>query len=220
MIARDLFTCDILPLSPDDTGIIALHWFEEFKVSHLPIVNGSEFIGIISENEIYSSDSFEEPLDKQSLSIQNISVTQSQHVYTVIRLFAEFKLSLLPVLDENDLYLGVITLPGLVENLSAIAAVDNPGGIIVLELNVNDFSLTEIAQIIESNDARLLSLYMKSQPDSLRAELTLKLNKMDIQPIIQTFLRYNYEIKASFFESDYTDNLRDRYNMLMNYLNI
>jgi len=220
MIARDLLTRDILPLSPKDTGLTALHWFEEFKVSHLPLVNGQELLGVISESDVYDADSFEETLDKQSLSLQSISVTQAQHVYTVIRLFAEYKLSLLPVVDENNAYLGVITLPGLVENLSAIAAVDNPGGIIVLELNVNDFSLTEIAQIIESNDARLLSLYMKSQPDSLRTELTLKLNKMDIQPIIQTFLRYNYMIKASFFESDYTDNLRDRYNMLMNYLNI
>ena len=220
MTARDLVTRDILPLSPSDTGLTALHWFEEFKVSHLPIVNDNELIGLISEGEIYTAGSFEEMLDKQNLSFQNISVTQSQHVYTVIRLFAEYKLSLLPVVDENNIYLGVITLPGLVENLSAITAVDNPGGIIVLELNVNDFSLTEIAQIIESNDAKLLSLYMKSQPDSLRTELTLKLNKMDIQPIIQTFLRYNYMIKESFFESDYTDNLRDRYNMLMNYLNI
>ncbi|NVO19660.1 MAG: CBS domain-containing protein [Bacteroidetes bacterium] len=220
MIARDIFTRDILPLSPSDTGMTAIHWFEEFKVSHLPIVDGNEFIGLISENEIYSANSFEETLDKQIIPLQNISVTQSQHVYTVIRLFAEYKLSLLPVLDENNSYLGVITLPGLVENLSAIAAVDNPGGIIILELNVNDFSLSEIAQIIESNDARLLSLYMKSQPDSLRTELTLKLDKMDIQPILQTFLRYNYVIKASFFESDYTDNLRDRYNLLMNYLNI
>jgi predicted transcriptional regulator len=220
MIARDIFTRDILPLTTTDTGLTALHWFEEFKVSHLPIVNGSEFLGLISENEIYSANSFEETLDKQTIPLQNIYVTQSQHVYTVIRLFTEYKLTLLPVLDENNSYMGVITMPGLVENLAAIAAVDNPGGIIVLELNVNDFSLTEISQIIESNDARLLSLYMKSQPDSLRTELTLKLNKMDIQPIIQTFLRYNYMIKASFFESDYTDDLRDRYNLLMNYLNI
>ena len=112
----------------------------------------------------------------------------------------------------SNLYIPII--------LSTITAVDNPGGIIVLELNVNDFSLSEIAQIIESNDARLLSLYMNSQADSTRSELTLKINRMDIQPILQTFLRYDYTIKASFFESDYTDDLRERYNQLMNYLNI
>jgi acetoin utilization protein AcuB len=220
MIARDLLTRDVLPLSPDDTGLTALHWFDEFKVSHLPVVKSNEYMGMVSEDDIYSSNSFEETLEKHNLTLLKISIVQSQHEYAVIRLFAEYKLSLLPVVDENNLFLGVITMPGLVENLSAITAVDNPGGIIVLELNVNDFSLSEIAQIVESNDARLLSLYMRSHPDSIRSELTLKVNRMDIQPIIQTFLRYNYTIKASFFESGYTDSLRERYNMLMNYLNI
>lgn len=220
MIAKDLLSKEILPLTLSDTGVTALHWFDEFKVSHIPVVNGLEFCGLVSEEDIYTSNSFEETIEKHNLTLNKISVVQSQHFYVVIRLFAEYKLSLLPVVDENNHYLGVITQQDLINNLSMITAVDNPGGIIVLELNVNDFSLSEIAQIIESNDAKLLSLYMKSHPDSLRMELTLKVDKMDIQPILQTFIRYDYTIKASFFESDYTDSLRDRYNLLMNYLNI
>lgn len=220
MIAKDLLTHDIVPLSLGDTGLTALHLFDEFKVMHLPVLNGSEYVGLVSEDEIYSANSFEESLQNHNLNMLKVSVTHSQHAYVVIRLFAEYKMTLLPVVDENNLYLGCITLPALVENLSTITAVDNPGGIIVLEINVNDFSLTEIAQIIESNDAKVLSLYMKSYPVSTRSEITIKVDKMDIQPILQTFLRYNYTIKASFFESDYTDSLRERYNMLMNYLNI
>lgn len=220
MIARDLLSREVLPLSLSDTGLIALHWFDEFKVSHLPVVDGNEFKGLVTEDDIYSANNFEETIERNSLTFNKISVLYSMHVYSVISAFAEFKLSLLPVVDENNQYMGVISLPGLVDNLATITAVDNPGGIIILELNVNDFSLTEIAQIIESNDARLISLYMRSQPDSLKAELTLKLNRMDIQPILQTFIRYNYTVKASFFETDYTDSLRERYNLLMNYLNI
>lgn len=220
MIARDLLSREVLPLSLSDTGLIALHWFDEFKVSHLPVVDGNEFKGLVTEDDIYSENNFEGTIERHSLIFTKISVLYSMHVYSVISAFAEFKLSLLPVVDENNQYMGVISLPGLVDNLATITAVDNPGGIIILELNVNDFSLTEIAQIIESNDARLISLYMRSQPDSLKAELTLKLNRMDIQPILQTFIRYNYTVKASFFETDYTDSLRERYNLLMNYLNI
>lgn len=220
MIAKDLLTSEILPLSLSDSGMTALHLFDEFRVSHLPVVENGEYLGLISEEEIYSANNFEETLANHGLGLNKISILHHQHAYAVIRLFSEYKLSLLPVVDEKNFFLGVITMPGLVDNLSTITAVDNPGGIIVLDLNVNDYSLSEIAQIIESNDARLLSLYMKSVPDSLRTELTLKLNVMNIQPVIQTFLRYNYTIKASFFESDYADDLRDRYNMLMNYLNI
>jgi hypothetical protein len=87
-------------------------------------------------------------------------------------------------------------------------------------LNQNDYALSEIAQIVETNDAKILSLYITSIPDSTMIELTLKINRMDIQPILQTFTRYEYTIKASFAEAEYYDDLLDRYNSLMNYLNI
>jgi signal-transduction protein with cAMP-binding, CBS, and nucleotidyltransferase domain len=147
-------------------------------------------------------------------------VLASQHLYDVIKIFSSQHLSLLPVLNENHQYLGVITVNDLVGYISEMTAVSNPGGIIVLELNQNDYALSEIAQIIETNDAKILSLYITSIPDSTMIELTLKLNRMDIQPILQTFTRYEYTIKASFAEAEYYDDLLDRYNSFMNYLNI
>ena len=92
--------------------------------------------------------------------------------------------------------------------------------IIVLEINDKDYLLTEIAQIVESNDAKVLSMYITSHPDSTKFEVTLKINKMDVGSILQTFNRYDYIISASFTEDTYTDNLQDRFDSLMNYLNI
>lgn len=220
MIAKDLVTDAVISLKTSDTGLTALHWMDEYKVEHMPIVNESEFLGLVSEEDIFELNNFEEPLGNHPLSHQNAYVNQSQHFYDVIRIFSEMKLTLLPVIDDKRKYLGVITLAALVEKMSAIAAINDPGGIIVLELTVNDYSISEIAQIIESNDARVLSLYVTSHSDSTKLELTIKVNRQDIQPILQTFQRYDYIIKASFFESDYYDSLRDRYNLLMNYLNI
>ncbi|HNX44755.1 MAG TPA: CBS domain-containing protein [Bacteroidales bacterium] len=220
MIAKDLFTDAVIPLKTSDTGLTALHWMDEFKVEHMPIVNDSEFLGLISEDDIFAFNSFEEPLGNHPLSHQNAYVNQSQHIYDVIRMFSDLKLTLLPVVDDKRKYLGVITLAPLVEKMAAIAAINDPGGIIVLELTANDYSISEIAQIIESNDARVLSLYVTSHSDSTKLELTIKVNRQDIQPILQTFQRYDYLIKASFFESDYYDSLRDRYDQLMNFLNI
>jgi hypothetical protein len=97
---------------------------------------------------------------------------------------------------------------------------NNPGGIIILELNDKDYLLTEIAQIVESNDAKVLGMYLTTFPDSTRIEITLKINKIDVGPVLQTFIRYNYTIKASFSEDTYTESLQERYNSLMNYLNI
>jgi len=220
MTAKDLISDDVLPLKTSDTGLIAMHWFDEFKVSHLPVVGDSQLLGLISEDDIFSAGSFEEPIWNNQLQLQNISILQSRHIYEAMKLFADYKLTTLPVVDEKGAYLGLITLADMVEKMALTAAVSNPGGIVVLELNANDFSMVEIAKIIEDNDAKILSLYVSSPADSTRLELTLKLNRIDIQPIIQSFLRYDYTIKASFFESDYFENLRERYDLLMTYLNV
>lgn len=220
MLAKELISDIILPLKTSDTGITALNWMEEFRVSHLPIVNNQDFLGLISEADIYEMNSYEEPLGNHALSLQKPYVMEHQHVYDVIRQVYEHKLTLIPVINANNHYLGSITLQCLVKYFARLAAVDNPGGIIVLEMGVRDYSLSEIAQIVESNDASILSLYINVLPDSNRMEVTLKINRMDIGAVIQTFNRYNYEIKASFFEDDYNDTLRDRYESLMKFLDI
>ena len=220
MIAKELISNDIAPLHTSDTALQALSWMEEYRVSHLPIVNNIDFLGLISEEDIYKISDFEEPVGNHLLSISKQYVFGNQHLYDVIKTISSQHLTLLPVLNESRQYLGVITISDLVTSISEMAAVENPGGIIVLELNQNDYSLTEITQIIESNEAKILSLYITSHPDTTKIELTIKVNKMDIRPIIQTFNRYDYTIKASFAEAEYYDDLLDRYNSLMNYLNI
>ncbi len=220
MIAKDLISGDVLPLKTSDTGLMAMHWFDEFRVSHLPVVSDSQLIGLISEDDVFAAAEFEEPIWSYQLQLQNTSILHTRHIYEAMKLFADFKLTALPVIDEKGVYLGVITLSDLVAKMAATAAVSNPGGILVLELNANDFSMVEISRIIEENDTKILSMYVTSPADSTRLELTMKLNRIDIQPVIQSFLRYDYTIKASFFESDYFDNLRDRYDLLMTYLNV
>ena len=140
--------------------------------------------------------------------------------FEIIRLFSAQKLTLLPVLDRKNNYLGVITLADLVQNFSRLTSAANPGGVIILELNNNDYSLQEIAQIIESNDAKVLGLYVTTFPDSTKIEITIKLNKIDIQPVLQTLYRYKYGVTATFSEEEDDDVLKERFDSLMNYLNI
>lgn len=209
-----------MPLHTSDTGITALNWMEEFKVTHLPIVNNFEFLGLISETDIFEANSFEEPLGNHPLSLNNPHVTENQHVYEIIRLVYEQKLSLIPVINDKNHYLGSITLHCLVKYFARMAAVDNPGGIIILEMGLHDFLLSEIARIVESNDTIILSLYVMNIPDSTKLQVTIKVARMDIGPLIATFNRYNYTIKASFFVNDYDETLHDRYDSLMRFLDI
>jgi len=99
--------------------------------------------------------------------------------------------------------------------------VKTPGGVIVLELNVHDYSLAHIARIVEDNDAKILSCQVTSIPDSMKIEVSLKINRTDVTSIIQSFLRYDYTIKA-LYQSDNRneDILRNHYEQLMMYLNV
>lgn len=220
MTAKDILTNSVIPLRTSDTGVTALGMMEDLKVMHLPIVNNEQYLGMVSQTDINNLNTPEEALGNHDLSIDRSFVYQDQNVFEVIRIISSLKLTLLPVLDRKNNYMGVITLPDLVKNFSKITASDNPGGIIILELNNNDYSLTEISNIIESNDAKVLSMFIITFPDSTKLEITIKLNKMDIRSVLQTFSRYNYKVTATFHEEEDNDILKERFDSLMNYLNI
>ena len=210
MRAKHLIS-DIVPsLRTSDTGLRALNWMEIFRVSHLPIVNNKEFLGLISDTDIYDLNMADEPIGNHSLSLFRPYVTAEQHIFEVIETVSKLKLTIVPVLDEEKNYLGLITIIDLINYFADLSAFKNPGGIIVLELNVNDYSLSEIAQIIEGNDTKILSVYITQPDDSMKLNVTIKVNRTDISSIIQTFNRYDYTIKASFMDENETDELYSR----------
>ena len=220
MVARQLISAAVGALNPTDTGAFALGLMDELHVSELPVVHDKEYLGLISDTDIYTLNIFEEPVNSQKFLLKFVYIKENQHIYDVMKIFSSLHLSLLPVVDDKNQYAGCITLFDLVQQFAEITAIENPGGIIVLEINDKDYLLTEIVQIIESNDAKVLSMYITSHPDSTKLEVTLKINKLDVGPILKTFNRYDYIISASFTEDTYTENLQDRYDSLMNYLNI
>ncbi|HJX70990.1 MAG TPA: CBS domain-containing protein [Bacteroidales bacterium] len=221
MLAKDLIS-DVIPsLKTSDSGQKALYWMDIFRISHLPIVNNEDFLGLISDKDIYDLNMSEEPIGNHTLSLFSPYVTDNQHVYEVMELASRMMLTVVPVLDQNNRYLGLITLTDLLHYFADMAAIKQPGGILVLEINANDYSLTQIAQIVESNDAKILSMYISSHSLTTKMEVTLKINRQDLTSIIQTFNRFNYIIRASFMNDDDMDTLyENRYDLFMRYLNI
>jgi acetoin utilization protein AcuB len=220
MYARELISDEIPPLKTSDTGERALAWMDEFRVSHLPIVNNVDFLGLISEADILDFNSSSEPIGGHSLNLSRPYVFDHQHTYDVLKVMSSLKLSVIPVLNDKDQYLGLIHLSTLLQHFAEMASMRESGGLLILELNLHDYSLSEIARIVESNDAKILSLYISSHVDSTKLEVTIKINRTDLSAIIQTFNRYNYVIKASFHQSEYIDDLKDRFDSLMSFLNI
>jgi CBS domain-containing protein len=221
MLARNLIS-DVVPaLKTSDTGVQALNWMEIFRVKHLPIVNHQQFLGLIADQDIFDLNNPEEPIGNHELSLQKPYVSDDQHIYEVIEIVSRHRLSLVPVLNEEKNFMGVITLDDLTREFANLSAMQHPGGILILEMNDNDYSLTEISNIVESNNAKILSLYVSNDPETQKLSVTLKINTTDVNAILETFNRYNYTISASYMNTkDLDDFYQDRFDEFLNYLNV
>ena len=221
MVAKDLISEVIPTLKTSDLGQTALNWMEIFRISHLPIVNNQDFLGLISDSDIYDMNKPDEPIGNHSLTLLKPFVDAEQHIFEVIGLASRLKLTVVPVLDSNDHFKGVITTSDLIRHIAGLSSMDQPGGIIVLELIERDYSLSQIAQIVESNNVKVLSMYITSPPESTKLEVTLKVNTGDLVSVIRTFERYNYEVKTWVTTNDSMDSFySERFDLLMKYLNI
>lgn len=219
MLARELISKVVPPLRPEDEVARALAWMDEFKVSHLSVVDGTDFLGLISEDNIL--DGVEGDSISESKEVLNRTyVLESQHIYYVIRKLAASSLSVVAVLDSEEQYLGCITLSDLIPKFEELAVINQPGGIIVLSLNKNDYSLAQVAHVVESNNAKVLSSYVFERPETGMLELTLKVNQEEVSSIIQGLERYDYQVLAYFQESAQLEDLKGRYDELMRYINI
>lgn len=220
MYAHHLISDAIPPVRTSDTVLKVTERMTEFRLTHLPIVNDKQFLGMISEEDLIETSDPEFPIGGLNLSLHNPFVYAEQHIYDVIRLFYEQKLTVVPVLDTQNNYRGLISINTMMEHIATITSVKEPGGIIVLEIDNRNNSLSHISQIVESDNAQILSSYLKSFPDSTRIEITLKLNRTDISSILASFARYDYTVKATFNDAKADQGSSDRYDQLMNYLDI
>lgn len=220
MLAIELISDSIPPVHTSDSIQKVMERMQEFRIRHLPIVNEQQFLGLISDSDLIEETDYQVSIGSLALSLVNPYVLEDQHIYDVIRLFYEQHLSIVPVLDAKKNYLGLVSINTLTEYFAKLTSVSDPGGIIVLEISNKNNSLAHMAQIVESDNAQILSSYVRTFPDSTRMEVTLKVNKVDISAIVATFMRYEYEIKATFNHIDENDSSKDRYDSLMNYLNL
>lgn len=220
MIASKLISEDILPLTLSDTLKEALNRMQEYRVMHFPVADNGMLIGVISEKDIYSYPKSNDIINKQLLNLENCYVVDDQYVFDVLHLVDDKKLTIIPVVDKGGRYVGCITQTDIIGFFTNSMSINLPGGVIVLEVNVSDYSLTEIANIVESNDAKVLTSYILSRHDSTQMEVVIKVSKIDLAAIIKTFERYEYRVIAYFGEEYNYNELKSNYDSLMNYLKI
>ncbi|MBL7970743.1 MAG: CBS domain-containing protein [Prolixibacteraceae bacterium] len=221
MIAQNLLSEVIPSLRLTDSGQKALNWMEIFRISHLPVVDEKRLAGLISDKIIYDLNIIDKPVGDYTDHLLSPHIHINQHIYEVFSTISVLKLSAVPVLDLHHQYVGMITVFDLAQKFADLVAVREPGGVIVLELNAIDYSLSQIAQIVEGNEAKILSFYVSPEAGTSQISVTLKINVIDLSAIIQTFVRYDYNIKAVYMDDSIIQNLYDdRFDQLMKFMNV
>jgi acetoin utilization protein AcuB len=198
----------------------ALQLMNDNQVTHLPIVDGDKYIGIISEDDLLLVDNDHSELNLLQQSFGNVSVKNSEHFLKALQLAAENGLSVVPVVDnENDL-IGAISYNDLLKHASEFMSLNEPGGLIVLEMNSNQYSFNEISKLVETNDAQITQLNTSNDPETGTMQVTIRINKPEVSDVVATFQRYEYNVKYFFGDEIYANELRTNYDNLMNYLKI
>lgn len=219
MIAFELISDLAIPAIPEDTVAQALSMMSVYHVKHLPVVSNNILLGILSEEDATNHHPDTKIRDVKVGNIYSF-VNKRDHIFEVLSKLAENRTTILPVVDDEEKFLGIITQDDLIVYLASSFSFKEPGAIIVIETSKRGYSLSEIARIVELENISVLASFITELPDSQMVLLTLKFNSSETGAVISALERYDYNIKASFTEEEYTDDLKDRYDQLMNYLNV
>lgn len=219
MASLQLLHHNIPPLQETDPHSKALAQMQRFHVQHLPVIaQDQQYMGMLDECTIPYLD---QSATVGELPLIRIFVFDTAHVYEVLKCIQAHQLSAVAVLNHQEEYVGIITLSSVLSYMAVANSVQEIGGIISLEIGEYDYVLSEIARIVEANDAKILSLFAIPRNDNSHLlDVTLKINRTDLDMLITDFERYGYEIRATYQTNEYQDSAVDHYHSLMNYLNI
>jgi len=220
MLTGNLQTQTLPYLHLSDKVFQALELMNENHVEHLPIVDGEKYLGIINEDDLSQAENEHSTLEEFKQSISNPSVKDDEHVLKAIQVAVQNGLTVVPIVGEDNELVGVVTYADLLKYSSEFMSLNEPGGLIVLEMESKDYSFNEVSRLIESNDAQIKQLNTNVDAETGLMEVTIKINKTEISDIVASFQRHEYNVKYYFGEEFFENELRTNYDNLMNYLKI
>lgn len=218
MLTRELESQTLPYLHLTDKVYQALQLMNDNHVTHLPIVDGDKYAGLISEDDLLQAENDNAELNTLQQSFANSSVKGEEHFLKAVQVAAENGLSVVPVIGEDNELIGTVAYNDLLKHASEFMSLNEPGGLIVLEVESNQYSFNEISKLVETNDAQITQLNTTNDAETGLMQVTIRINKPEISDIVATFQRYEYNVKYFFGEELYTNELRNNYDNLMNYL--
>jgi len=220
MLTVELINTNIPRLKLQDTVSKALQLINDYRVTHLPVVQDDKYLGLISEEDLLDIDEEKMPIELLQDTFIDAAVTENEHFLTAVTCSNQFDTTVVPVINEERELQGVITTPDLLKALGNFAGTNEIGGIVVLEMERSQFAISEISRIVESNDATILHLNTTVHPETGMLTVTIHTNKKEIAAVVATFERYDYDVIYYFGTENFENEIHTNYRHLMNYLDI
>ncbi|QNK77321.1 acetoin utilization protein acuB [Winogradskyella sp. PAMC22761] len=218
MELQDYIINDIKPLDVTDKVSDIKMLFNQLTYSHIPIEKDGVYMGCISETDAHCFEAAK-IIEDCHYAVEGFFVRPTTIWLDVLEAFAQNDTNIMPILDHNNKYLGYYELNDVIHLFNETPFFSEPGGIIMVEKGVNDYSFSEISQIVESNDAKVLGAFVSKIEGNL-ARITLKIGNGSLNEVIQTFRRYSYNIISGHEDDSYVESLKSRSKYLDKYLNM
>lgn len=220
MVTKDYIKDLIPPLKKTDTVVRALQWMTAFRLDHLPVVDGKNYVGMVTESQLLKCPNQNLTLEEVSPLYNPVFIYESQYIYDALQFISNHHLPVIPVLNSANHYKGLLTVVDVVEGFAQSKSVKTPGGIIIVHVPAKNFSFAEIANVVESNHGTILSSTVNELPDPSMYEAIIKINKIDLTRILAGFYRHNLNVVASYNHADVSGDMQNRYDSFMSYLNV
>ena len=209
---------DFKPIDIKETIEVVQDFFVEIAYSHFPVLENDIFIGCIAAEDVETFE-IQKKLSDYRYTVEGFFVRTSMSWLDVLEVFARNNSNIVPILDDTNKYIGYYEITDVVKFLNGTPFLKEVGGIIIVEKNSNEYSMSQITQIVESNNGKLLGLFI-SEATNDKIQITIKITLGSMNEIIQSFRRYNYEIVSEHNEDNYLNILKERSEYLDKYLNM
>ncbi len=220
MLAVELNNNNIPQLQLQDTIAKALQLVSDFKVSHLPVVAEEKFLGLISEEDLMDAHNKNLRVELLQSDFILTSLNENDHFLKAVNISNQYQTNVVPVTNADNELIGTITRQTLLRTLGYFSGAQEPGGLIVLEMERNQFTISDVSRIVESNGSTVLHLNTTIQPETGLLRVTIHTNKKEISTIVAAFERYEYDVIYYFGEEKFENEIHTNYRHLMNYLDM
>jgi len=220
MLTAELINNNIPRLQLQDSVSKALQLINDYRITHLPVVSEDKYLGMISEEDLLDVEEEKGTIEFLQDNFITAAVKENEHFLNAVKCSNQFETTIVPVTNEENELVGVITVTDLLKALGDFSGANEIGGIIVMEMERSQFSISEISRIVESNDATVLHLNTTVHAVTGLLTVSLHINKKEIAAIVSAFERYDYDIIYYFGDEKFENEIHSNYRHLMSYLDI